>query len=67
MNRWYHPEFETDLISASHYYEMQSVGLGRSFIDAAEATVETIMLAPQRWRPSAVEAFDACSSTASRF
>jgi len=29
MNRWYHPEFENDLISAARYYEGQSVGLGR--------------------------------------
>jgi len=49
MNRWYHPEFETDLISAARYYERQSVGLGRDFIGTAEATVETIMAAPQRW------------------
>jgi plasmid stabilization system protein ParE len=49
MNRWYHPEFETDLISAARYYEQQSVGLGRDLIDTAEATVETIMTAPLRW------------------
>ncbi len=49
MNRWYHPEFETDLISAARYYEQQSVGLGRDFIANAEAAVEIIMAAPQRW------------------
>lgn len=49
MNRWYHPEFETDLISAARYYEQKSVGLGRDFIGTAEAAVEIIMAAPQRW------------------
>ena len=49
MNRWYHPEFEIELIAAARYYEQQSVGLGHDFITIAEATVETIMVAPQRW------------------
>lgn len=49
MNRWFHPEFETDLISAARYYERQRLGLGREFIDAAEASVESIMAAPLRW------------------
>ncbi len=49
MNRWYHPEFETDLISAARYYEGQLATLGREFIDTAETTVETIMTAPARW------------------
>ena len=49
MNRWYHPEFESDLISAARYYEQQSAGLGRDFIDEAEVTAEKIMAAPQRW------------------
>jgi toxin ParE1/3/4 len=49
MNRWYHPEFETDLIAAARYYEQQTAGLGHDFIANAEATVETFMVAPQRW------------------
>jgi len=49
VNRWYHPEFETDLISAALYYEKQCRGLGGEFIDAAEAAVEVIMAAPTRW------------------
>ena len=49
MNRWYHPEFETDLISAARYYESERPGLGREFLAAAEASVETIMAAPARW------------------
>jgi hypothetical protein len=49
MNRWYSPEFETDLISAAHHHEEQSVGLGRDFIGAAEAAGEIIMAEPQRW------------------
>lgn len=49
MNRWFHPEFETDLISAARYYEAQRANLGRESLDAAESTVETIMVAPERW------------------
>lgn len=49
MNRWFHPEFQTDLISAARYYEEQQPGLGGDFITTAKATVETIMAAPQRW------------------
>jgi plasmid stabilization system protein ParE len=49
MNRWFHPEFETDLVSAARYYEKQRRGLGVEFIDAVEATVEIIMTAPSRW------------------
>lgn len=49
MKRWYHPEFETDLISAARYYEIQRATLGREFIAMAEATVEIIMAAPERW------------------
>lgn len=49
MNRWYHPEFENDLISAARYYEAQRADLGREFLDQAEATVEIIMAAPMRW------------------
>jgi hypothetical protein len=48
MNRWFHPEFETDLISAARYHEVQRVSLGREFIDAAEAAITTIADAPQR-------------------
>ena len=39
MNRWFHPEFETDLISAARYYEAQRANLGLDFLDAAESTV----------------------------
>ena len=49
MKRWFHPEFETDLISSARYYEEQRIGLGGEYIDAAEATVEIIMAAPLRW------------------
>lgn len=49
MNRWFHPEFQTDLISAARHYERQRPGLGGEFIDAAEAAVESIMVAPLRW------------------
>ena len=49
MNRWYHPEFETDLISAARYFEAQRADLGREFITTAENTVKTIMVAPTRW------------------
>lgn len=49
MNRWFHPEFENDLISAARYYEAQRMGLGREFIDATEAAIVTIADAPERW------------------
>ena len=49
MKRWYHPEFETDLISSARHYETQRATLGREFVATAEATVEIIMSAPDRW------------------
>lgn len=58
MNRWFHPEFETDLIAAACFYEAQRPSLGAEFLDEAESAVETIMSAPpplaraHRRRPS---------------
>ncbi|MCF3651605.1 type II toxin-antitoxin system RelE/ParE family toxin [Synoicihabitans lomoniglobus] len=49
MNRRFHPEFETDLISAARYYEAQRSNLGHEFLTTAETTVELIMAAPLRW------------------
>lgn len=49
MNRWFHPEFETDLISAARYLNNQRESLGVEFLDLAERSVETIMASPQRW------------------
>ncbi len=49
MNRWFHPEFQTDLISAARYYEQERSGLGGEFLDTAEASVEAVMVAPLRW------------------
>lgn len=49
MNRWFHPEFEHDLIAAARYYETQRPRLGGEFLDEAESAVETIMSAPLRW------------------
>ncbi|WP_415910552.1 type II toxin-antitoxin system RelE/ParE family toxin [Oleiharenicola sp. Vm1] len=49
MNRWFHPEFETDLIAAARFYETQRPHLGAEFIAEAEAAVETIMSAPLCW------------------
>jgi hypothetical protein len=43
MNRWFHPYFESDLISAAGYYNDQRPGLGGDFITAAEKAVEVIM------------------------
>lgn len=51
MNRWFHPEFETDLIAAARFYETQRPRLGVEFLDEAESSVETIMSAPLRWPP----------------
>lgn len=49
MNRWFHPEFEQDLIAAARYYETQRPRLGAEFLDHAEAAVEAVMSAPLRW------------------
>jgi toxin ParE1/3/4 len=51
MNRWFHPEFENDLIAAARYYETQLPHLGVEFLDVAEAGVESGMEAPLR-RPA---------------
>ena len=49
MNRRFHPEFESDLISAAVYYEKQRQGLGAELIDEVESAIETIGAAPERW------------------
>jgi len=49
MNRWFHPEFETDLIEAARYYQAQRPALGAEFLDEAERAIEAIMEAPERW------------------
>lgn len=49
MNRWFHPEFEADLIAAARFYETQRPHLGAEFIAEAEAAEETIMSAPLHW------------------
>lgn len=49
MNRWFHPEFETDLIDAARYYQIQSPALGAEFLDEAEKAIEVVMSAPTRW------------------
>jgi toxin ParE1/3/4 len=49
MTRWFHPEFETDLIDAARYYQGQRPALGAEFLDEAEQAVEEIMRAPERW------------------
>ena len=49
MNRWFHPEFETDLIDAARYHQGQVPVLGVAFLDEAESAVEEVMRAPERW------------------
>jgi plasmid stabilization system protein ParE len=49
MTRWFHPEFETDLIDAARYYQGQRPALGAEFLDEAEQAVEEVMRAPKRW------------------
>jgi len=51
MNRWFHPEFDTDLINAARYYQGQVPALGAKFLDEAERAVEEVMRAPKRWSP----------------
>lgn len=49
MHRWFHPEFETDLIDAARYYRSQRPKLGGGFLEEAERAVEEVMRAPERW------------------
>jgi toxin ParE1/3/4 len=49
MTRWFHPEFETDLIDAARYYQGQRPAFGAEFLDEAEHAVEEVMRAPARW------------------
>ena len=49
MNRWFHPEFETDLINAARFYQNQRPALGAEFLEEAERAVENVMSAPGRW------------------
>jgi hypothetical protein len=51
LNRWFHPAFEVEPIAAARYLEQQRSDFGRQFLDEAEAGVETIMQAPEMWRP----------------
>lgn len=46
---WFHPEFETDLISAARYLNLQRQGPGAEFLDDAERAIEEIMSDPARW------------------
>lgn len=49
MNRWFHPEFETDLIAAARHYQAERPALGAEFLNAAEQVVEEIVRSPERW------------------
>lgn len=49
MKRWFHPEFETDLIAAARHYQAERAALGAEFLDEAEQAVEDVMRAPERW------------------
>lgn len=45
----YHPEAETDLIEAAHFYEQRVPLLGAQFLDAADLAIASILEAPHRW------------------
>lgn len=49
MNRWFHPEFETDLIAAARFYETQRPHLGAEFLNEAESAIEVVLSTPLRW------------------
>lgn len=49
MNRWFHPQFETELTDAALYYEQQRAGLGAEFLDTTERAIEAVVSAPHRW------------------
>ncbi len=50
MKRWFHPEFESDLIAAARYLGEQRSGFDRLFLSETEQAIETIMQAPATWR-----------------
>lgn len=49
MHRWFHPAFQEEPIAAARYYKRQSPGLGAQFLLAAEAELEAVAAAPNRW------------------
>ena len=50
MRLIYHPDAETELISAAQYYERRVATLGVQFLADADAAVSRIMETPDRWR-----------------
>ena len=45
----YHPALEAELADARNYYDEQSPGLGRDFVDEFERQVLAIAAMPERW------------------
>ena len=45
----YHPAVAEELEDVRDFYEQQSVGLGRAFVDEFEATTFRIASMPERW------------------
>ena len=45
----YHPAIETELLAIRSYYEDQSPGLGRQFVDEFERQVLFLAPEPERW------------------
>jgi plasmid stabilization system protein ParE len=45
----YHPSLHAELEEIRDYYESQSIGLGRDFVDEFERQILTIAAMPGRW------------------
>ena len=45
----YHPAVEDELLEIRDYYERQSPGLGRQFIEAFQIQVTELAKRPERW------------------
>ncbi len=46
MNLTFHVEAEAEVMEAARYYESRSLGLGASFLDKIENTMEEILATP---------------------
>lgn len=50
MKRWYHPEFEKELIEAARYLEQQRSGFGSLFLEEVETAIDLIARNPNATR-----------------
>jgi toxin ParE1/3/4 len=50
MRLTYYPEAETELLEAARFYEQRTEGLGDRFLHELDAAIQSIQIAPDRWR-----------------